>query len=107
MPFDSPRLDTRPQQLASELQRAILNHDAHGIVMAIERGADVNMMCEGLTPAGVAAAIGSPDILQLLIHNGASLTLKDAFGRTPLKNALDNQRYAVVLMLRKKVRALA
>ena len=54
----------------------------------VELGADVNeARRSGGTALHTATRFGANDIIQYLVENGADLSAKDRFGRTPLEEA--------------------
>lgn len=57
--------------------------------LLIQNGADVNRMASEMSPLHYAVATDEsvPEIISLLLGNGADLTIKDEFGNTPLELA--------------------
>jgi uncharacterized protein len=69
------------KQTYTESKEALLE----AVTLCVELGADVNAANSmGLTAAHGAANRGPDDIIELLFQRGASLTVKDKEGRTPL-----------------------
>jgi ankyrin repeat protein len=73
-----------------DLIRAAAKGDVAKVKNLITRGADVNARHEltRWTALGAAAFYGSPEIVQLLIKNGAHVNSMDAHHRTPLMKAV-------------------
>ena len=67
--------------------KAIMQGDIQTVKKLIELGEDVNRKSLGKTPAHFAARYNKPEILQLLIDNGANLKARCAKGYTVKKHA--------------------
>ncbi len=67
--------------------KAIMAGDADTVKKLIELGVDVNEKSVGMTPAMFAARYNKPEILQMLIDDGANLKLKSDKGYTAKKYA--------------------
>ena len=71
----------------SSFCKAIMKGDIQTVKKLIELGEDVNRKSLGKTPAHFAARYNKPEILQLLIDNGANLKALCAKGYTVKKHA--------------------
>ena len=67
--------------------KAIMSGDIDTVKKLIDLGADVNEKSVGMTPAMFAARYNKPEILRLLIDDGANLKLKSDKGYTAKKYA--------------------
>ena len=67
--------------------KAIMTGDIGTVKKLIDLGADVNEKSVGMTPAMFAARYNKPEILKLLIDDGANLKLKSDKGYTARKYA--------------------
>ena len=67
--------------------KAIMTGDIDTVKKLIDLGADVNEKSVGMTPAMFAARYNKPEILQVLIEDGANLKLKSDKGYTAKKYA--------------------
>ena len=67
--------------------KAIMTGDIDTVKKLIDLGADVNEKSVGMTPAMFAARYNKPEILRLLIDDGANLKLKSDKGYTARKYA--------------------
>ena len=67
--------------------KAIMAGDLDTVKKLIELGADVNEKSVGMTPAMFAARYNKPEILQVLIEDGADLKAKSDKGYTAKKYA--------------------
>ena len=67
--------------------KAILQGDLQTVKKLIELGEDVNKKSLGMTPAHFAARYNKPEILKVLIENGANLKTKCDKGFTVKKYA--------------------
>ncbi len=67
--------------------KAILKGDVETVKKLIELGEDVNKKSLGMTPAHFAARYNKPEILKVLIANGANLKAKCDKGYTVKKYA--------------------
>ena len=66
---------------------SIAKGDLETVKKLIDRGADVNQMSNGMTPAMYAAKFNRTDILKLLIAKGANLKSRSVKKITALKYA--------------------
>ncbi|WP_350290604.1 ankyrin repeat domain-containing protein [uncultured Croceitalea sp.] len=78
----------------SSFCKAIIKGDIETVQKLIELGEDVNKKSLGMTPSHFAARYNKPEILQLLINNGANLKTRCDKGYTvkkyaELSNAMD------------------
>jgi len=71
----------------SKLCKAIMNGDIDKVKKMIEFGEDINKKSLGKTPAHYAARYNQPEILDLLIENGADLDKRCDQGFTVIKYA--------------------
>ncbi|MFC2148592.1 MAG: ankyrin repeat domain-containing protein [Eudoraea sp.] len=71
----------------SSFCKAILQGDIDTVKSLIELGEDVNQKSLDMTPAMFAARYNKADILELLIENGADLSIKNDKGYTAKKLA--------------------
>ena len=71
----------------SSFCKAIVQGDLETVKKLIELGEDVNKKSLGMTPAHFAARYNKPEILQVLIENGANLKTKCDKGYTVKKYA--------------------
>jgi hypothetical protein len=67
--------------------KAIIQGDIETVKSMIELGEDINKKSLGKTPAIFAARYNKPEILKLLIENGADLSIKCDKGYTAEKYA--------------------
>ena len=67
--------------------KAIMTGDIDTVKKLIDLGADVNEKSVGMTPAMFAARYNKPEILKLLIEDGANLRVKSSKGYTAKKFA--------------------
>ncbi len=67
--------------------KAIMAGDIDTVKKLIDLGADVNERSVGMTPAMFAARYNKPEILKLLIEDGANLKAKSDKGYTARKYA--------------------
>lgn len=98
------KVDPRPTKVTelkslevSSFCKAIMQGDYETVKKLIELGEDVNKKSLGMTPAIFAARYNKAEILQLLINNGADLTIKSDKGYSvkkyaELSNAVDALR---------------
>ncbi|WP_297797269.1 ankyrin repeat domain-containing protein [uncultured Eudoraea sp.] len=79
--------------------KAILQGDLVTVKKLIELGEDVNKKSLGMTPAMYAARYNKAEILELLIENGADLSIKNDKGYTAKKLAkLSNAKEALAVL---------
>ncbi|MAU72367.1 MAG: hypothetical protein CML04_09750 [Pseudozobellia sp.] len=71
----------------SSFCKAIMQGDIDTVKKLIDLGEDVNQKSLGMTPAIYAARYNKPEILQLLIDNGANLKIKSDKGYSVKKYA--------------------
>lgn len=71
----------------SSFCKAIVQGDLETVKKLIDLGEDVNKKSLGMTPAHFAARYNKPEILQVLINNGANLKTKCDKGFTVKKYA--------------------
>ena len=67
--------------------KAIMSGDIDTVKKMIDLGEDVNRKSVGMTPAMFAARYNKPEILKLLIEDGANLRLKSDKGYTAKRYA--------------------
>jgi len=76
--------------------KAIMKGDIETVKSMIALGEDVNKKSLGMTPAIFAARYNKPEILKLLIANGADLSIRSDKGYTIKKHAeLSNAKEAL------------
>ncbi|MBX3357345.1 MAG: ankyrin repeat domain-containing protein [Phycisphaeraceae bacterium] len=66
---------------------AIVRRDIAALTKLLERGADPTGRGEAVQPIHLAAMLGQPEYIALLIQHGASPDARDDIGRTPLHYA--------------------
>ncbi|MEM1260351.1 MAG: ankyrin repeat domain-containing protein [Bacteroidota bacterium] len=66
---------------------AIMKGDMEAVKKMISQGEDVNQKSMGMTPAHYAARYNKPEILELLIQNGANLKKRSDDGYTAKRYA--------------------
>lgn len=71
----------------SSFCKAIMKGDIETVEKLIDLGEDVNKKSLGMTPVHFAARYNKPEILQLLIDNGANLKTESDNGYTAKKYA--------------------
>jgi len=83
------------------LHLAVVMEDLEAIRLLYEHGADLEMpnQASGAHPLHVAADIGIPPVVNLLVDLGANLEARDSLGRTPLIQAAIAGNSAVVAVL--------
>lgn len=79
--------------------KAILQGDIETVKKLIELGEDVNKKSLGMTPAMFAARYNKAEILELLIENGADLSIKNDKGYTAKKFAKLSQANEALAVL--------
>lgn len=83
----------------SSFCKAIMAGDVDTVKRLIELGEDVNQKSLGMTPAIFAARYNKAEILELLIENGADLSIKSDKGYTVKKYAeLSNATDALAVL---------
>ncbi len=83
----------------SSLCKAIMKGDIDTVKKLIALGEDVNQKSLGKTPAHFAARYNKPEILKLLIENGANLKTRCDKGYTVKKHAeLSNANEALAVL---------
>jgi len=83
----------------SSFCKAILQGDINTVKTLIELGEDVNQKSLDMTPAMFAARYNKAEILELLIANGADLSIKNDKGYTAKKLAkLSNATDALAVL---------
>jgi len=80
--------------------KAIIEGDIETVKSMIELGEDVNKKSLGKTPAIFAARYNKPEILKLLIENGADLSIKCDKGYTAEKYAELSHAEAALKVIR-------
>ena len=88
---------------ASTFCKAIMKGDIETVQRLIELGEDVNAKSLGMTPAIFAARYNKAEILEVLIDNGADLTLKCTKGWTIEKYAKLSNAKDVLAVLKNNV----
>ncbi len=83
--------------------KAIMKGDINTVKRLIELGEDVNAKSLGMTPAIFAARYNKAEILEVLISNGADLTLKCNKGWTIEKHAKLSNAKDVLAILKNNV----
>lgn len=87
----------------SSFCKAIMKGDIETVKRLIDLGEDVNSKSLGMTPAIFAARYNKAEILQVLIDNGADLTLKCNKGWTIEKHAKLSNAKDVLKVLKNTV----
>ncbi|KAG1346560.1 integrin-linked protein kinase 1 [Cocos nucifera] len=102
-PEDRDRLDV-PEEIESGIRLMYLANegDVAGIRELLASGVDVNFRdIDRRTALHVAACQGLPDVVQLLIENGAEVDAEDQWGSTPLADAIHYKNHEVIKLLEK------
>ncbi|WP_240729840.1 MULTISPECIES: ankyrin repeat domain-containing protein [Flavobacteriaceae] len=86
----------------SSFCKAIIKGDKEMVLKMIEMGEDVNQKSLGKTPAHYAARYNRPEIMKVLIKNGANLNKRCDQGFTVKKYAELADASAVLEVLEKK-----
>ena len=87
------------QNSTDELIQAIRKNDLAGLKAAFAKGADVNSRdSRDTTLLMHAAAVGSPEAVQLLLDSGANVNAKNQFANTALTLAADQPEKARLLI---------
>ena len=94
-------LSTPAEEAALSMHLAIVMEDLQAIRLLHEYGADLEApnRASGAHPLHVAADIGMPPVVNLLVDLGAELEARDSLGRTPLIQAAIAGNSAVVSVL--------
>ena len=90
-----------PATAESELMKGIANQDLNLIRKKLETAVNLEALINGNTPLMLAAKIGNPDIVNLLLAAGAKVdhAFVNIERRTPLMIAISSQRAEVVTVL--------
>ncbi|XP_008803722.2 integrin-linked protein kinase 1-like [Phoenix dactylifera] len=102
-PEDCDRLDVS-EEIESDIRLMYLANegDVAGIRELLASGVDVNYRdIDRRTALHVAACQGLPDVVQLLITNGAEVDAEDQWGSTPLADAIHYKNHEVIKLLEK------
>lgn len=59
---------------------------------------------DGRTALHVACCEGSIEMVQHLLNMGANVHVKDRYGRSPLIDAIDNDRHEVIIKKKHKIK---
>lgn len=79
--------------------KAVMQGDIQTVGRMIDLGEDINQKSLGMTPAMFAARYNKADILQLLIDEGADLSIKSNQGFSVMKYAeLSNAKEALAVL---------
>jgi ankyrin repeat protein len=88
------QIDSRDDNECTPLHEAARYCDAQFVEYLLSKGAKVNSRCYNqFTPLHLT---DDPDIAKLLLKAGADLQARDAFGRTPLGDAVDDENMELV-----------
>lgn len=88
--------ETPAQKIANArqtLMEAIAKGDVAAIQQLLAMKLNVNFIQDGTSPLHLAAAKGYPEIVRLLLGNGAVFHMKNAEGQTPLDIALTQKKF--------------
>lgn len=79
-------VNAKNSQNETPLHKAVINPRIRIMLvnLLIKAGAHVNECAKGGTPLHYAVQLGRSDLVSILIESGASLTIKDSSGATPL-----------------------
>ena len=95
-------LSAAETNLSNEFYTAIRNNDMAKLEALEEQGANVNIADDkGITPLMNAAALGSPEAVQLLLDKGAEVNAKNTFNATALIWAAADLRKVKILLAHK------
>lgn len=95
------QVDPRDHESKTPLLHACTGPFASTVKVLIEAGADVNAKegTESFTPLMTAAALGQPEIVQLLLDNGADKTVADDDNDKAIDHARNEGQTEIVKML--------
>ena len=95
----SGEVPTAPDMALPPLMMAVCSNQIDEVRRLIENGEDVNWSQEenGMTYLFIAVAIGSPEMVQLLIDSGADVNAVSTDGQTPLDLALTEEIRNILL----------
>ncbi|MBN70969.1 MAG: hypothetical protein CME32_17010 [Gimesia sp.] len=80
------------EELSKALTQSVGCQDLRIVSLLIQRGADINLVLEDVTPPLLTAVIyDRPHVIALLIENGAEINLQDSVGNTALQLALEDE----------------
>jgi len=99
-----PEVTTTATKEISTFCKAILKGDLQTVKKLIELGEDVNKKSLGMTPAHFAARYNKPEILKVLIANGANLKARCDRGYTIKKYAELSNADAAIEVLKNAMR---
>jgi ankyrin repeat protein len=109
----APATYTRPEKFAllDKLVVALEKGDVPAVEDLLQRGADIacigHGIANGFTALCWAVCRGWPELVQVLVENGAAVDGKDQWGFTPLMRAvLDDSRFDIARFLLEKGAAL-
>ena len=89
-------------QLVTSLEAAGPDAEITVLEALLVEGVDANALIEGDQPLlHWAAARGHEEAVQMLLRHGANPALRDRFGRTALRLAIDNGHHEVAELLRR------
>ncbi len=94
-------VDCRDSEGKTPLIHASTGPFAATVTTLVDAGADVNAKdaTESFTPLMMAAGLGQPEVVQLLLENGADKTIEDDDSDTALDHARNGGHDAIVKML--------
>lgn len=81
------------------LYAAVADRDRDGVISMLKKGVDPNRHIHHSTALHLAAAMGSLETMQVLVHYGADIMAPDRDGYTPLHIAAEAGQLAVVTYL--------
>ena len=84
----------------SPLCNAVVQGDLETVKKMVEFGSDVNEKSNGMTPLMIAARYNRVEIVELLLKNGANISLKDSNGKTALQHAERSNAKETVAILK-------
>ena len=95
-------LSAAETNLSNEFYTAIRNNDMAKLEALVEQGGNVNIADDkGITPLMNAAALGSPEAVQLLLDKGADVNARNTFNATALIWAAADLRKVKLLVAHK------